>query len=89
MPLPDAVKANAGTVPPDPHRRRLAGCRSDKRLCVNVQLVNGSEGGNHVWAERFDRDIADIFDLQDEVTRRVVEAISGKLGNKNFVARLA
>ncbi|WP_292074734.1 hypothetical protein [Mesorhizobium sp.] len=48
--------------------------RSDKRLRVNVQLINGSEGGNHVWAERFDRDIADIFDVQDEVTRRVVEA---------------
>ncbi|RWO30353.1 MAG: tetratricopeptide repeat protein [Mesorhizobium sp.] len=61
--------------------------RSDKRLRVNVQLINGSEGGNHVWAERFDRDIADIFDVQDEVTRRVVEAISGKLGEKNIVSR--
>src|SRR4029078_399789 len=63
--------------------------RSDKRLRVNVQLINGSEGGNHVWAERFDREIADIFDVQDEVTRHVVEAISGKIGNKNFVARFA
>jgi adenylate cyclase len=61
--------------------------RSDKRLRINVQLINGSEGGNHVWAERFDRDVADIFDVQDEVTRRVVEAISGKLGEKNIVAR--
>lgn len=61
--------------------------RADKRLRVNVQLINGLEGGNHIWAERFDRDIADIFDVQDEVTRRVVEAISGKLGDKNIVAR--
>ncbi|ESY89660.1 hypothetical protein X738_31585 [Mesorhizobium sp. LNHC209A00] len=61
--------------------------RSEKRLRVNVQLINGLEGGNHVWAERFDRDVADIFDLQDEVTRRVVEAISGKLGEKKIVAR--
>ncbi|RUW63806.1 adenylate/guanylate cyclase domain-containing protein [Mesorhizobium sp. M7A.F.Ca.US.008.03.1.1] len=61
--------------------------RSNKRLRVNVQLINAAEGGNHVWAERFDRDIADIFDVQDEVTRRVVEAISGKLGEKNTIAR--
>ncbi|MER9331196.1 adenylate/guanylate cyclase domain-containing protein [Mesorhizobium sp. M0488] len=61
--------------------------RSDKRLRVNVQLINGLEGGNHVWAERFDRDVADIFGVQDEVTRRIVEAISGKLGEKKMVVR--
>jgi TolB-like protein len=61
--------------------------RSDKRLRVNVQLTNASEGGNHVWAERFDREIADIFEVQDEVTRRVVEAISGKIGASNISAR--
>ncbi|TIM22674.1 MAG: adenylate cyclase [Mesorhizobium sp.] len=61
--------------------------RSVQRLRVNVQLINGLEGGNHVWAERFDRDVSDIFDVQDEVTRRVVEAISGKLGEKKIVAR--
>ena len=61
--------------------------RSDKRLRVNVQLINAAEGGNHVWAERFDREIADIFEVQDEVTRRVVEAISGKIGANNISAR--
>ncbi|MER8548296.1 adenylate/guanylate cyclase domain-containing protein [Mesorhizobium sp. M1169] len=61
--------------------------RSVKRLRVNVQLINAAEGGNHVWAERFDREIADIFDVQDEVTRRVVEAISGKLSERNIVSR--
>ncbi|MER8991594.1 adenylate/guanylate cyclase domain-containing protein [Mesorhizobium sp. M0678] len=61
--------------------------RSVKRLRVNVQLINAAEGGNHVWAERFDREIADIFDVQDEVTRRVVEAISGKLSERNIVTR--
>jgi adenylate cyclase len=54
--------------------------RSDRRLRINVQLIDAAEGGNHVWAERFDRDLADIFAVQDEVTRRVVEAITGKLG---------
>jgi adenylate cyclase len=53
--------------------------RSDKRLRINVQLINAAEGGNHVWAERFDRDLADIFVVQDEIARRVVEAITGKL----------
>ena len=53
--------------------------RSDKRLRINVQLIDAAEGGKHVWAERFDRDLADIFVVQDEVTRRIVEAISGKL----------
>jgi adenylate cyclase len=56
-------------------------------LRVNVQLINAAEGGNHVWAERFDREIADIFEVQDEVTRRVVEAISGKIGAGNISAR--
>jgi adenylate cyclase len=61
--------------------------RSDRRLRVNVQLINAAEGGTHVWAERFDREIADIFELQDEVTRRVVEAISGKIGASDIPAR--
>lgn len=61
--------------------------RSDKRLRINVQLIDAAEGGNHVWAERFDRDLADIFAVQDEVTRRVVEAITGKLAASSITAR--
>ena len=61
--------------------------RSDKRLRVNVQLINAAEGGDHVWAERFDREVADIFEVQDEVTRRVVDAISGKIGANNISTR--
>ncbi|OBQ80582.1 adenylate/guanylate cyclase domain-containing protein [Mesorhizobium sp. WSM3873] len=61
--------------------------RSAERLRINVQLIDAAGGGNHVWAERFDRDLADIFGVQDEVTRRVVEATSGKLGVKDIVAR--
>ena len=53
--------------------------RAGLRLRINVQLIDAGEGGNHVWAERFDRDLADIFEVQDEVSRRVVEAITGKL----------
>ena len=35
--------------------------------------------GHHLWAERFDRDLADIFEVQDEVTSRIVATLAGKL----------
>jgi tetratricopeptide (TPR) repeat protein len=43
-----------------------------------AQLVE-AETGNHVWAERYDRDIGDIFAVQDEITERVVAAIEPEL----------
>ncbi len=55
--------------------------RSAQRLRINAQLIDGPEGGTHIWAERFDRDLADVFVVQDEIARRVVEAITGKLAN--------
>lgn len=61
--------------------------RSDKRLRVNVQLIDAAGGGNHIWAERFDREITGVFEVQDEVTRRVVGAISGTIGAGNIVNR--
>ena len=53
--------------------------KAGQRLRINVQLVAAGEGGNHIWAERFDRELADVFDVQDEITRLVVEAIVGKI----------
>ena len=53
--------------------------RSETRLRINVQLSSAAEGGQHVWAERFDRQFTDIFAVQDEIARRVVDAICGKL----------
>ena len=44
------------------------------RVRVTAQLVEAAAGG-HLWAERFDRDLADIFAVQDEITARVSEAI--------------
>ncbi|UCI05289.1 adenylate/guanylate cyclase domain-containing protein [Mesorhizobium sp. B1-1-8] len=61
--------------------------RSAERLRINVQLIDAAGGGNHVWAERFDRDLADIFVVQDEVTRRVVQAISGRIGMNKISTR--
>ncbi|MDP1699888.1 MAG: winged helix-turn-helix domain-containing protein [Aestuariivirga sp.] len=61
--------------------------RSAQRLRINVQLIDAAGGGNHVWAERFDNDLADIFVVQDEIARRVVEAITGKLAAFPVVER--
>jgi len=52
--------------------------RGGNRLRVTAQLVE-AESGNHVWAERYDRDLADIFAVQDEITERVVAAIEPEL----------
>jgi TolB-like protein/class 3 adenylate cyclase len=52
--------------------------RSGNRLRVNVQL-NDTGTGNHLWAERFDKRIADLFDLQDEVVSRLANALNAQL----------
>jgi len=53
--------------------------RAGDRLRVTVQLVE-AETGAHIWAERYDRVMDDIFALQDEVTGAVVSAIEPELG---------
>jgi TolB-like protein/Tfp pilus assembly protein PilF len=52
--------------------------RAANRVRINVQLIDAG-GGDHLWAERFDRDLADIFTLQDEVVGRIVSALSDAL----------
>jgi TolB-like protein/class 3 adenylate cyclase len=54
--------------------------RSGNRLRVNVQLIN-AEAGNHLWAERFDKAVADLFDMQDEIVSRLANAL-----NAQFIA---
>jgi adenylate cyclase len=49
--------------------------KAGNRIRVTAQLVE-AEAGNHVWAERYDRDLADIFALQDEITQAVAIAIA-------------
>jgi len=44
------------------------------KVRINVQLIDAESGG-HIWADRFDRGLEDIFEIQDEVTRRIVEAL--------------
>ena len=48
--------------------------RDDTRMRISAQLIE-TETGSHLWAERFDRDIADVFAVQDEVTRSIVAAL--------------
>jgi TolB-like protein/Flp pilus assembly protein TadD len=52
--------------------------KAGPRVRITGQLVNALTGA-HVWADRFDGELADIFDLQDQVTARVVGAIAPKL----------
>jgi TolB-like protein/Tfp pilus assembly protein PilF len=48
------------------------------RVRITAQLVDAATG-NHIWADRYDGDLTDIFALQDEITRNVVAAIEPKL----------
>src|SRR6516162_1805151 len=52
--------------------------RSGSRLRVNVQLID-AETGSHLWAERFDKPIADLFDMQDEIVARLARALAAQL----------
>ncbi len=52
--------------------------RAGGRVRINAQLVD-AVSGEHLWAERFDRGLEDIFAVQDEVTARIVEALLGRL----------
>ncbi len=52
--------------------------RKANRVRITGQLID-AENGMHIWADRFDGDLSDIFDLQDKVTESVISAISPKL----------
>jgi TolB-like protein/class 3 adenylate cyclase len=52
--------------------------RSGNRMRVNVQLID-AETGNHLWAERFDKPLADLFDMQDEIVTRLANALNTEL----------
>ena len=54
--------------------------QSANRLRINAQLIDAIDG-HHVWAERYDREVADIFDVQDEMTREIVSALRLKLSD--------
>jgi len=52
--------------------------RAGNRIRITAQLIDAATGG-HLWAERYDRVLTDIFELQDEVTHHIVDALKVKL----------
>ncbi len=54
--------------------------RGGSRVRVTAQLVD-AETGNHIWAERYDREMDDIFAIQDEVTEAIVAAIAPEISD--------
>ena len=52
--------------------------RGGNRMRVNVQLID-AETGNHLWAERFDKPVADLFDMQDEVVAQLANTLGVEL----------
>lgn len=51
------------------------------RVRITAQLIDG-KSGTHIWAERYDRDLTDIFVVQDEITGKIVNALKGALRPK-------
>jgi adenylate cyclase len=52
--------------------------RAGNRVRITGQLIDGTDGG-HLWAERYDRDLTDIFAIQDEITRTIVDQLKVRL----------
>lgn len=61
--------------------------KAGNRLRITAQLVNVTDG-YHLWSERYDRELQDIFDVQDEITLTVVDALRMKLLGKEKAAVL-
>ncbi|WP_373504049.1 adenylate/guanylate cyclase domain-containing protein [Aestuariivirga sp.] len=52
--------------------------KAGSKVRITAQLIEGASGG-HVWADRYDRDMTDIFDLQDDITKTIVDQLKVKL----------
>ena len=62
--------------------------KAGNRLRINAQLIN-TEDGYHLWSERYDRDMDDVFAVQDEIARTVVEKLKVKLLGKRDAPMIA
>ena len=52
--------------------------KAGNRIRITAQLIDGATG-RHLWADRFDRDLTDIFEIQDEISKAIVDALKVKL----------
>ena len=59
--------------------------KAGSRVRINAQLIDGSTG-KHLWADRFDRDLTDIFEIQDEISKAIVDALKVTLLPKEKTA---
>ncbi len=55
--------------------------KAGNRVRISAQLIDGKTGG-HIWADRYDRELEDIFAIQDEITNCIVDALSSALALK-------
>jgi len=64
--------------------------KASGRVRINAQLIDAATGG-HLWADRYDGDLKDVFALQDEVTQKIVSALAVKLstGEEQRLSRAA
>ena len=59
--------------------------RVNQRVRITAQLINAADG-YHIWSERYDRDIEDVFAIQDEIARTIVNRLKVKLGTAEYEA---
>ena len=52
--------------------------KAGNRLRITAQLVD-TASGHHLWSEKYDREMEDIFDIQDEITEAIVDKLTPKL----------
>jgi adenylate cyclase len=52
--------------------------KAGSRVRINAQLIDGTTG-KHLWADRFDRDLTDIFEIQDEISKAIVDSLKLRL----------
>jgi TolB-like protein/Tfp pilus assembly protein PilF len=57
--------------------------RSRDRIRISVQLIDG-HSGNHIWAERYDREFEDLFQIQDDITKTVVAQLEPELAQAEY-----
>lgn len=62
--------------------------KAGNRIRITAQLIEGTTGG-HLWADRYDRDLTDIFEIQDEITRAIVDQLRVRLvpGESSAISR--
>jgi adenylate cyclase len=60
--------------------------KAGQRVRVTGELINANDGG-HVWADRTDRDLTDIFAIQDEITHAIVQQLRSNCCHRKKIDR--